>query len=31
MNGNTLVLSKGKTGKDTVIEDAEDDVDELPD
>ena len=31
MTGNIPSSSKGKTGKQTVIEDVEDDVNELPD
>ena len=31
MTGNIPSSSKGKTGKNTVIEDVEDDIDELPD
>ena len=31
MNGNIPSLFKGKTGKNTAIEDVEDDIDELPD
>ena len=31
MTGNIPLSSKGKTGKNTVIDDVEDDVDELPD
>ena len=31
MTGNTPSSSKGKTSKNTVIEDVEDDIDELPD
>ena len=31
MNGNIYSLSKGKTGKKTVIEDGEYGIDELPD
>ena len=31
MTGNIPSSSKGRTGEETVIEDVEDDVDELPD
>ena len=31
VNGNIPSSSKGKTGENTVIEDVEDDIDELPD